>query len=369
MIYPLLPGFPDAHAASRARGPRSHRGGRRVDGFADEGGLGLVVRPGPAPQAPRRRRLRARGRRPASRRVWPRPGVRCSRSGSPTASARASGHRRATPCSPTRAARAPRPGLRTAARHGQRGRVRRAAPRRLAAEVRRRGRAHRLSARAVPGPGRRRAPGLRASRDAPGRAGWNPPPPIRGARFPVRFWMAIAIFVLFTLANSTDAFLLRAQESGIPLWQLPLLWAFFHAVKAAAGFPGGALADRIGRVRTIAPAGRSTRPRTSASPSPRRPSDLGALRALRSLLRPDRGGRARAGRGSGFRGSRAAGPSASSTRPSGWPRCPLRFSSDSGGRCSGPRVAFLDRRRDRPGRDESAAGVQAEGRQRPTGEF
>jgi MFS family permease len=69
---------------------------------------------------------------------------------------------------------------------------------------------------------------------------------------PRRFWLAIAVFVLFTLASSTDAFLLlRASDAGIPLWQLPLLWAVFHGVKAAAGVPGGALADRVGRIPTI----------------------------------------------------------------------------------------------------------------------
>src|SRR4030095_15339879 len=70
---------------------------------------------------------------------------------------------------------------------------------------------------------------------------------------PPRFWIAIGIFVLFTLPSSTDAFLLlRAQDAGIPVWQLPLLWAGFHAVKSLAGVPGGALSDRIGRVKTIA---------------------------------------------------------------------------------------------------------------------
>jgi MFS family permease len=63
----------------------------------------------------------------------------------------------------------------------------------------------------------------------------------------------IAVFALFTLGNSTDAFLLvRAEESGVPLWQLPLLWAFFNGVKAATGVPGGAIADRAGRVPAIA---------------------------------------------------------------------------------------------------------------------
>jgi MFS family permease len=72
-------------------------------------------------------------------------------------------------------------------------------------------------------------------------------------RLPRGFWIATSLFVVFTLANSTDAFLLlRARDSGVPLWQIPLLWAFFNGVKAAAGVPGGALSDRIGRVPCVA---------------------------------------------------------------------------------------------------------------------
>ncbi len=71
-------------------------------------------------------------------------------------------------------------------------------------------------------------------------------------RLPRRFWTVIGIFVLFTLASSTDAFLLlKAGDAGVPLWQIPLLWALFNGVKAAGGVPGGALADRLGRVPTI----------------------------------------------------------------------------------------------------------------------
>jgi MFS family permease len=82
------------------------------------------------------------------------------------------------------------------------------------------------------------------------------PPPAAPTRvvapLPRRFWTVIAIFVLFTLASSTDAFLLlRAQQVGVTLWQLPLLWAFFNGMKAATGMPGGILADRLGRIRTI----------------------------------------------------------------------------------------------------------------------
>jgi MFS family permease len=69
---------------------------------------------------------------------------------------------------------------------------------------------------------------------------------------PGRFWRSVAVFALFALANSTDAFLLlRAGDAGVPAWQIPLLWAAFHAVKAAAGVPGGMLADRVGRLPAI----------------------------------------------------------------------------------------------------------------------
>jgi len=70
---------------------------------------------------------------------------------------------------------------------------------------------------------------------------------------PADFWKVIAVFAFFTLANSTDAFLLlRAQDAGVAVWQLPLLWAFFNGVKAATGVPGGTFADRVGRVPAIA---------------------------------------------------------------------------------------------------------------------
>jgi MFS family permease len=58
----------------------------------------------------------------------------------------------------------------------------------------------------------------------------------------------LLILLLFTLGNSSDAFLLlRAGELGITPTLLPLLWAFFHLVKMLGAFPFGALSDRIGR--------------------------------------------------------------------------------------------------------------------------
>jgi MFS family permease len=89
-------------------------------------------------------------------------------------------------------------------------------------------------------------------REAPRRQERAPEAAPPAGRLPRSFWTVIGIFVLFTLASSTDAFLLlRASEAGVPMWQIPLLWALFNGVKAAGGVPGGVLADRLGRVRTI----------------------------------------------------------------------------------------------------------------------
>jgi MFS family permease len=63
-----------------------------------------------------------------------------------------------------------------------------------------------------------------------------------------RFWMYIAVVFLFTLGNSTDAFLLlRANQLGIAVALAPILWAFLNFVKAALGTWGGSLSDRFGR--------------------------------------------------------------------------------------------------------------------------
>jgi MFS family permease len=63
----------------------------------------------------------------------------------------------------------------------------------------------------------------------------------------------LAVLAVFTLGNSSDAFLLlRAQEAGVALGALPLVWMLHHLVKAAASTWGGGLSDRIGRRRAIA---------------------------------------------------------------------------------------------------------------------
>jgi MFS family permease len=63
----------------------------------------------------------------------------------------------------------------------------------------------------------------------------------------------LAVVGLFTLGNSSDAFLLlRAQEAGVALPLVPLLWTAHHVVKSATSTAGGALSDRLGRRATIA---------------------------------------------------------------------------------------------------------------------
>jgi MFS family permease len=72
------------------------------------------------------------------------------------------------------------------------------------------------------------------------------------SRMDGRLLRFLLIVTLFTLGNSSDAFLLlRAQGVGIGVASLPLLWTFFHVVKAATGMPGGILSDVRGRRGTI----------------------------------------------------------------------------------------------------------------------
>ena len=72
--------------------------------------------------------------------------------------------------------------------------------------------------------------------------------PRRAARLDGQLIRFLLVVTLFTLGNSSDAFLLlRARDVGIAVAHLPLLWMFFHVVKAATGMPGGILSDLRGR--------------------------------------------------------------------------------------------------------------------------
>ncbi|MGQ9462541.1 MAG: MFS transporter [Candidatus Fervidibacter sp.] len=70
---------------------------------------------------------------------------------------------------------------------------------------------------------------------------------------PIEFRWYLAAVLIFTLSNSSDAFLLlRAKGAGVPEQAIPLLWMWLHVVKSATGTHGGILSDRIGRARAIA---------------------------------------------------------------------------------------------------------------------
>jgi MFS family permease len=59
------------------------------------------------------------------------------------------------------------------------------------------------------------------------------------------------IFAVFTLGNSSDAFLLlQLSHAGVPLIGLTMLWSAQHAIKALITMRGGMLSDRLGR-RTL----------------------------------------------------------------------------------------------------------------------
>jgi MFS family permease len=62
----------------------------------------------------------------------------------------------------------------------------------------------------------------------------------------------LGVMLLFTLGNSSDAFLiLRAQNVGVATAIIPVVYALFNLVSAAAAIPVGRLADRIGRRQAI----------------------------------------------------------------------------------------------------------------------
>jgi MFS family permease len=70
--------------------------------------------------------------------------------------------------------------------------------------------------------------------------------------FDSNFKRFLFIIALFTLSNSSDAFLLlRAQQAGVAVATIPLLWAVLHVSKVVSSLFGGALSDRLGRRRLI----------------------------------------------------------------------------------------------------------------------
>ena len=73
-------------------------------------------------------------------------------------------------------------------------------------------------------------------------------PTVPTASLPVPLKKYLWILAIFTLGNSSDAFLLlQLSQAGVPLMGLTLLWSAQHAIKAAITMWGGILSDRLGR--------------------------------------------------------------------------------------------------------------------------
>ena len=79
-----------------------------------------------------------------------------------------------------------------------------------------------------------------------------PAPGGPAGKLPRRLLAFFAVLLLFSLGNSSDAFLLLrlSDELGSAAY-VPLLWAGLHVVKASLSTWGGGLSDRLGRKRVI----------------------------------------------------------------------------------------------------------------------
>jgi MFS family permease len=70
---------------------------------------------------------------------------------------------------------------------------------------------------------------------------------------PMAYWFFVGATLLFTIGNSSDAFLaLRSQQLGVTVRDLLLVIILFNATNAFVAWQVGALSDRIGRRSLIA---------------------------------------------------------------------------------------------------------------------
>jgi len=77
----------------------------------------------------------------------------------------------------------------------------------------------------------------------------SPPTPDTASRFAsLTFVLVLATF----LRAPETLLILRAQDLGVPVALVPILWAALHVVRSSTSYPGGALADRWGPRRTLA---------------------------------------------------------------------------------------------------------------------
>jgi MFS family permease len=70
--------------------------------------------------------------------------------------------------------------------------------------------------------------------------------------FPKRFYLFLGIVFIFTLGNSTDALLMvKANDVGIKVAFIPLMYLVMNLVSVLAAIPVGSLSDRVGKERIL----------------------------------------------------------------------------------------------------------------------
>ena len=78
------------------------------------------------------------------------------------------------------------------------------------------------------------------------------PPKLTLKVFDWRFKFFIMIAALFSVGNSSDVFLiLRAQQAGIHVAAIPVVYLMFNVVYSMSAIPAGVIADRYGLRRVI----------------------------------------------------------------------------------------------------------------------
>ncbi len=94
---------------------------------------------------------------------------------------------------------------------------------------------------------------LSLSEPAPEPAAAGPSPSASPARpLSPQFWRLLGVRSIFSLAASSDTFLLlRAQDLGVPLSLVAMLWALHNAIRALFSKWGGQRSDRVGRRRSL----------------------------------------------------------------------------------------------------------------------
>jgi MFS family permease len=92
---------------------------------------------------------------------------------------------------------------------------------------------------------------LRAVREA--RDGEDVSGPADSRRLPRAFWGALSVWTLFSLGNSSDAFLiLRAHDLGLSATLTVLAYAGYNVIYSGLSWPLGALSDRVPRTSILA---------------------------------------------------------------------------------------------------------------------